>query len=89
LFAPPREQPQAFLLIADFVAEIVGPTAERVYVVKILVQPFGKQEADDVEVFVVVCSEPARIPERFLFSPRSSEVRSSQEFRRLKKNLLH
>ena len=59
--APPREQAQALGGIADLVAQIVGPAAEGVDVVEILVQALGQQEADDVEIFVVVGGQPARV----------------------------
>jgi hypothetical protein len=47
--------------VADFVAEVVGPAAEGVDVVEILVEVFRQQEADDVEVLVVVGGEPAGV----------------------------
>jgi len=37
--APPIEQPQAFLPVADLVAEVIGPPAEGVQVVEVLVEP--------------------------------------------------
>ncbi len=47
--------------LADFVAQIVGPAAEGIDVVKILMQTFGQQEGDDVEILVVVRGQPARV----------------------------
>src|ERR1035437_3555793 len=57
--APPRQQAQAFGWVANFIAQVVSPAAERIYVIEVLVQAFGQQERDDVEVFVVMGSEPA------------------------------
>ena len=59
--APPVEQAQALARVADLVAQIVRPAAERVDVVEILMQALRQQEADDVEVLVVMGGEPARI----------------------------
>ena len=53
LCAPPGEQTQAFPGVSDLVRQIVGPAAERVDVVKILMQTLGKEEADDGKIFVV------------------------------------
>ena len=61
LLAPPAEQAQTLLLVADLVAQIVGPAAEGVDVVEILVQALGQQEADDVEILVVMGGQPARV----------------------------
>ena len=47
--------------VADLVAQIVGPAAEGVDVVEILVQALGQQEADHVEIFVVMRGQPARV----------------------------
>ena len=47
--------------IADFVAQVVGPAAVGVDVVEILVQALGQQEADHVEVLVMVGGQPARV----------------------------
>ena len=55
------EQAQAFGAVADLVAQIVGPAAIGVDVVEILVQALGQQEADHVEIFVVVGGQPARV----------------------------
>ncbi len=43
--SPPGEQSQAFLRVADLVAQVVGPAAECVDVVEILVQALGQQES--------------------------------------------
>ena len=63
--APPGEQAQALLRIADLVAQIVRPAAERIDVVEILMQALGQQEADDVEILVVMRGQPARVGQRF------------------------
>ena len=59
--APPCEQPKTFGRVADFIAQIVGPAAERIDVVEILMQALGQQKADDVEIFVVMGRQPARV----------------------------
>src|SRR5690242_17076677 len=43
------------------IAQIVGPAAIGVDVIKILVEPPGQEEADYVKILVVVGSEPVRI----------------------------
>ena len=68
--APPLQQAQAFAAIADLVAQIVGPAAVRVDVVEILVQALGQQEADDVEILVVMGGQPAGVGERLGFGIR-------------------
>ena len=55
------EQAQALGAVADLVAQIVGPAAEGVDVVEILMQPLGQQEADDVEILVMMRGQPARV----------------------------
>ena len=64
--APPAEQAQALARVADLVAQIVRPAAERVDVVEILMQALGQQEADDVEIFVVMGGQPAGVGAAFL-----------------------
>ena len=59
--APPLQQPQALLRVADLVAQVVGPAAEGVHVVEVLVQPARKQERHHVEVLVVARGQPARV----------------------------
>ncbi len=61
LLAPPVEQAQALLLVADLVAEVVGPAAERVHIVEILMQAFRKQKTDHVEIFVMAGGQPTRV----------------------------
>jgi hypothetical protein len=61
LLAPPGQEAQAFGRRAHFVAQIVGPAAIGVDVVEILMQALGQQEADDLEVLVVVRGEPAGV----------------------------
>ena len=58
---PPGQQPQAFGGVADFVAQIVRPAAERIDVVEILVKPLGQQEGDDVKILVMAGCQPARV----------------------------
>jgi hypothetical protein len=67
--SPPIEEPETLRLITDLIAEIVSPTAERVDVVEVLMQLFGKQKADDVEVLVVRGCQPSRILLGFCTSP--------------------
>jgi hypothetical protein len=47
--------------VADLVAQIVGPAAKGVDVVKVLMEPLRQQGAGDVEILVVVAREPARV----------------------------
>ena len=61
LAAPPGEQTQAFGGVANFVAQIVRPAAERIHVIEILVQALRQQETDHMEIFVVMRGQPARI----------------------------
>ena len=72
--APPREQAQALRRVADLVAEIVRPAAERIDVVEILMQMLGQQEADDVKVLVMGGGEPARVGERLRLASRSARA---------------
>ena len=68
---PPFEQAQTFFRIADFVGQIVGPAAIGVDIVEILVQMFGQQETDDMEIFVVMGGEPAGVLFGFGCRPRA------------------
>jgi hypothetical protein len=52
------------LWIAHFVAKIIGPAAEAINVVEILMQLFGQQETDYVKIFVVVRGKPAGVFQR-------------------------
>ena len=61
LVAPPAEQAQALGRVADLVAQIVRPAAEGIDVVEILMQPLGQQKTDDVEIFVMMGGQPARV----------------------------
>ena len=47
--APPIQQPETFCRVADLIAKIVRPAAERIDVVEVLVKLLRKQEADYVE----------------------------------------
>ena len=58
------KQPQALRGVADLIAQIVRPAAEGIDVVEVLMQPLGQQEADDVEIFVVMGRQPARVSQR-------------------------
>ena len=68
--SPPGEQTEAFLGIADLVGQIVGPAAERVDVIEVLVQTLRQQKADDMKIFVMIRRQPAGVGERFLARPR-------------------
>ena len=61
LMFPPIEQLEGALRIGDFVAEIVGPAAIRIYVIEMLMQFFREQPGNHIEVFVVMRGEPARV----------------------------
>src|SRR5580700_9035569 len=61
LFAPPGQQAQTFDRRAHFVAQIVGPAAIGVDIVEILMQALREQEADHLEVFVVMRGQPAGV----------------------------
>ena len=58
---PPIEKLKGAHRIRDLVAEIVGPAAVRVDIVKMLVQGLGKEPGDYVEVLVMMRGEPARV----------------------------
>ena len=73
VLAPPAEQPQAFGRVADLVAQIVRPAAEGVDVVEILMQALGQKKADDVEVFVVMGGQPARVLLGFRWRVRAAQ----------------
>src|SRR5213082_2841407 len=51
---PPIEKLKSAHRIGDLVAEIVGPAAVRVDIVKMLVQGLGKEPGDYVEVLVMM-----------------------------------
>src|ERR1039457_5702043 len=59
--APPGQQAEALGAVANFIAQVVGPAAERIDVIEVLVQAFRQQEGDDVEILVVMRCEPARV----------------------------
>src|SRR6202007_2543399 len=61
---PPIQQLESTLFLRHFVAEVVRPAAISVDIVKMLMQILGEQPGDYVEIFVVVSSEPARVPLR-------------------------
>ena len=67
--APPTKQAQAFRGVADLIAKIVCPPAERVNVIEILVKMLRKEETDDVKVLVVGRCEPTRVCQRFRLAP--------------------
>src|SRR6185437_13902113 len=72
---PPIEQPQAFDAIADFVGEIIRPSAIGIDVIEILMEFFREQETDDVKIFVVMRGQPARVFFRFAVSPLTRHSR--------------
>ena len=76
---PPCKQAQAFRRIADLVAEIIRPAAERIDVVEVLMQIFGQQEADDMKVFVMMGREPACVGFRFAAETMSCSALPSSE----------
>src|SRR5438477_6930411 len=59
--SPPGQQTKALGSVADLVAQVVSPAAEGIDVVEVLMQALRKQEGDNVEVFVVMGGEPARV----------------------------
>jgi hypothetical protein len=61
LGAPPRQQTQTLLGIADFVPQIIRPTAETIDVVEILMELFGQQRTHYMKVFIVMRGQPAGI----------------------------
>src|SRR5581483_1564570 len=84
--APPGQQTKALGRIADLVAQIVRPAAVRIDVVEILVQFLGKEEADYVEILIMMRRQPARIGLRLRDVVgggqrlgRTNEVRGRQE----------
>ncbi len=58
---PPIKKFEGALFLGNFVAEIVGPAAISIEIVEMLVQILGEQPGDDIEIFVVVSGEPARV----------------------------
>src|SRR5581483_3128868 len=67
LTAPPSEQAQTLFGVADLIAKVVGPAAERIDVVEVLMQFLRKQEARDVKVFIMMGRKPARVFSGFDF----------------------
>ena len=68
---PPIEQVEAARRVSHFVAEVIGPAAERVDVIKVLVEVRWQQPAHHAEILVVGAGQPARVFERFRLSPGS------------------
>src|SRR5712664_1126177 len=62
---PPMEQFECAVGIGNFVAKIIGPAAVGVDIVKMLVQRFGEQPRYNIEIFVVMRGQPARVFLRF------------------------
>jgi hypothetical protein len=58
---PPIEEFEGAIRVGDFIAEIIGPAAIGVDVVEMLVEFFGKEPGDNVEIFVVMGGKPARV----------------------------
>ena len=75
---PPSQQAETFARIANLVAQVVGPAAKSVDVIKILMQLFGQQKSHYMEIFVVPGGQPASV----LFRLRGS-VDIAQGFLRL------
>src|SRR2546428_4156492 len=65
LALPPMEQIQSARRFGNFIAKIIGPTAVGVEVVEMLVQRFGEEPRYDIEIFVVMRGQPARVFLRF------------------------
>jgi hypothetical protein len=61
LFIPPVEQFQSALCIGNLVAQIIGPAAVGVEIIEVLVQFLRQEPTGDVEIFIVVGGEPARV----------------------------
>jgi len=59
--------------IGNFVAKIIGPAAVGVDIVKMLVQRFGDSPRYNIEIFVVMRGQPARV---FCASSASSRARA-------------
>src|SRR5260370_7141755 len=59
------EQFECAVGIGNFVAKIIGPAAVGVDIVKMLVQRFGEQPRYNIEIFVVMRGQPARVFLRF------------------------
>ena len=66
--------------VGNFVAEIVGPAAIRVDVVKMLMKFLREQPGDDVEIFVVMRGQPARVMLR-LFGRAAGDAARASRFR--------
>src|SRR5579859_1887293 len=58
---PPIKEFEGALFLRNLVAEIVGPAAIGIKIVEMLVQILREQPGDDIEIFVMVRSEPARV----------------------------
>jgi len=58
---PPIEQRERSESVRHFVAEVVGLAAIGINIVQVLVQFLGQKPGNDVEVFVVMCCQPACI----------------------------
>ncbi len=67
---PLVEQEQRLLLVADFIAKVIGDSAIGVDVVEVLVQMFGQKPGDDREVLVMRVREAGGVLLR-LFERRS------------------
>src|SRR2546427_13011585 len=65
LALPPMEQIQSARRFGNFIAKIIGPTAVGVEAEEMLVQRFGKEPRYDIEIFVVIRGQPARVFLRF------------------------
>src|ERR1700691_2955141 len=61
LQVPVIEQREGFSGIGNFVTQIVRPAAVGIQIVEMLVQPAWEQPGNDVEIFIVMRGEPARV----------------------------
>ena len=79
-FVPRIQQLQRDFRIGNFIAQIVGPAAIGIDIVKMLVQAPRQQPGDHIEIFVVVRRQPTRVTARLFGadSPRGKVARNFQ-----------
>ncbi len=58
---PTVQQLQGARGVGDLISKVVRPAAVRIQIVKMLMESLGKQPRGHIEIFVVVCGEPARV----------------------------
>src|SRR3954471_3404034 len=80
---PPRQKPESLRFVGDFIAQIIGPAAEGVDVVEVLMEVLRQQKADYVEILIVMGGEPACVCLRLNPCPGTTEriVRPDEFFR--------